>query len=111
MNTSELLEGLKNKTINFASVLEYIESLYTHTPTGFTNGAQRNESNQNQGSAKVFGFANEEGLSKEDTLLLFAEHYQAVLETPNDLDHQNIRQFMMNGWDGITFDGVTLQKK
>ncbi len=111
MNTIELLEGLKNKTVNFATVLEHIESLYTHTPTGFTNGAQRNESTQNQGSAKVFGFAKAEGLSKEDTLLLFAEHYYSVLDTPNDADHQNIRQFMLKGWDGITFDGVVLEKK
>ena len=111
MNTIELLEELKNKTIDFATVLEYIESLYTHTPTGFTNGVQRNESTQNQGSAKVFGFANAEGLSKEDTLFLFAEHYQSVLDTPNDADHHNIRQFMLNGWNGIIFDGIVLEKK
>jgi HopJ type III effector protein. len=34
-------------------------------------------------------------------LSLFAEHYAAVLATPEATDHQNIRQFMQNGWDGI----------
>ncbi|HAD80214.1 MAG TPA: HopJ type III effector protein, partial [Flavobacteriaceae bacterium] len=44
-------------------------------------------------------------------LKLFAEHYQAVLETPEGTDHNNIRQFMQNGWDGVKFENEVLTKK
>jgi hypothetical protein len=71
----------------------------------------QNEAGENQGSAKVFAFAIINNLSKEDTLLLFAEHYQSVLETPEGIDHQNIRQFMTQGWAGIQFEGVALTAK
>ena len=40
-------------------------------------------------------------LDQEDTLTLFAEHYQSVLATPDGNDHQNIRNFMQTGWAGI----------
>jgi HopJ type III effector protein len=42
---------------------------------------------------------------------LFAEHYQAVLKTPDGTDHQNIRQFMLHGWEGIVFEGHALIAK
>lgn len=111
MTTENLLDKLKEQTIVFTDVITYIESLYIHTPTAFTNGDQRNEETQNQGSAKVFSFAKLENLSKEATLLLFAEHYQAVLNTAEATDHQNIRQFMIHGWDGIIFEGTALTIK
>jgi hypothetical protein len=50
------------------------------------------------------------GLTKEDTLSLFAEHYQSVLQTPTETNHQNIRQFMANGWEGIEFEGEALKE-
>ncbi len=53
------------------------------------------------GSAKVFSFAQLQGLNQTQTLSLFAEHYASVLATPDATDHQNIGQFMLNGWDGI----------
>ena len=43
------------------------------------------------------------------TLRLFCEHYQDVLDTPDGESHANIRAFMGNGWDGITFDGEPLK--
>lgn len=46
-----------------------------------------------------------------DKASLFAEHYAAVLNTPEGTDHQNIRQFMQHGWDGVTFEGEALQAK
>ena len=52
---------------------------------------------------KYFLFAQLNGLDQAQTLSLFAEHYAAVLATPDATDHQNIRQFMQNGWDGIQF--------
>jgi hypothetical protein len=71
MNTqlTALLEGLKANTITFKDVIEFIEARYTHTPTAFKNGEAYNEATQNQGSAKVFTFAQINNLSKEDTLL------------------------------------------
>jgi len=107
----EILKRLEEGKAIFNDVINYIESKYTHTPTAFTNGAQENAADQNQGSAKVLAFGQLEGLSVEDTLKLFAEHYQSVLATPEGTDHQNIRQFMTNGWEGVSFEGSVLTLK
>jgi hypothetical protein len=103
-----LIKNLKDNKTSFKEVLEFIETYYTHQPTAFKNGDANNEATQNQGSAKVFAFAQLNNLSKEDTLYLFAEHYQSVLNHLNGTDHQNIRQFMLNGWDGVKFEGDCL---
>jgi hypothetical protein len=106
-----LISAVKEGSITFNDVIAFIESRYTHQPTAFKNGEAYNESDQNQGSAKVFAFAKIHHLTVADTLLLFAEHYKAVLSHPNATDHQNIRQFMANGWSGIAFDGAALAIK
>ncbi|HEY9260549.1 HopJ type III effector protein [Chitinophaga sp.] len=106
-----LIEKLKDHSLPFKAVIEFIETDYQHQPTAFKNGTAQNEATQNQGSAKVFAFAQLNNLSQEDTLLLFAEHYQAVLNTPEGTDHQNIRQFMVHGWPGIVFEGTALVAK
>lgn len=108
---TSLIEKLKQNAITFKEVIEFIETYYQHQPMAFKNGEAYNETTQNQGSAKVFSFAQLNNLSKEDTLYLFAEHYQAVLNTPEGTDHQNIRQFMANGWAGIAFEGQALTAK
>jgi len=102
----ELLNQLHAGEAKFADVMRY-----AHTPTAFKNGQQANGANENQGSAKVFSFAQLNGLDQAQTLSLFAEHYAAVLATPEGADHQNIRQFMLNGWDGIQFEGQALTAK
>lgn len=107
----EILKQLADGKAIFNDVIAYIETKYTHTPTAFVNGAQENAADQNQGSAKVLAFGQLEGLSVEDTLKLFAEHYQSVLDTPEGKDHQNIRQFMANGWEGVSFAGNALTQK
>lgn len=107
----QLLEQLQQGQAQFSDVLAFIDAGYTHTPTAFKNGQQHNATTENQGSAKVFSFAKLQGLDAAQTLSLFAEHYQAVLATPEGTDHQNIRQFMQNGWDGIEFAGQALQAK
>ena len=59
-----------------------------------------------------FSFAKQINLSKEQTLTLFGEFYREdVLNNPNGTDHQNIRNFIESGWDGISFDGEALKKK
>lgn len=95
----------------FAEIIAYIEENYQYTPTAFKNGELLNAASQNQGSAKVLFFAQLNQMSKEDTLALFAEHYQNVLENPTADSHQNIRNIMKYGWEGVSFDGVVLEKK
>lgn len=108
---NDLLENLKQQQAKFTDVIAFIESYYEHIPAAFKNGEAYNEATQNQGSAKVFAFAQFNKLSEKDTLLLFAEHYQAVLATPQATDHQNIRQFMANGWEGVVFESAALKEK
>lgn len=103
-----LLSSAKNNTLAFKEVLEFIDARYQHQPTAFKNGEAYNEATQNQGSARLFSFAQLNNLDQADTLALFAEHYQAVLNTPDATDHQNIRQFMQHGWAGIHFEGTAL---
>lgn len=107
----EILNQLAEGSVVFNDVIAFIESKYSHTPTAFKNGTQENAADQNQGSAKVLAFGKLEKLSVEDTLKLFAEHYQSVLDTPGGIDHQNIRQFMANGWEGVVFEGEALTVK
>ncbi len=106
-----IIEKLKKKEANFTDVLAHIEDMYHYTPSAFTNGNQENAADQNQGSAKVFAFAQINHFSKEETLLLFVEHYETVLATPTATDHQNIRQFMQNGWEKVVFKNNVLTKK
>jgi len=107
----DLLAQLQAGEIKFADVIAYIDARYNHTATAFQNGKQANAATENQGSAKVFSFAQLNGLDQAQTLSLFAEHYAAVLAIPEATDHQNIRQFMQNGWDGIQFSGQALTAK
>lgn len=107
----ELLASIKEGTVKFADVINFIETFYQYQPAAFTNGEAYNQATQNQGSAKVFAFAKLNELEEKDTLLLFAEHYQAVLASPQATDHQNIRQFMANGWGGIRFESEALFQK
>jgi hypothetical protein len=51
------------------------------------------------------------GLSEEETLRLFCEHYQNVLDTPDGDSHANIRSFLLNGWEGIDMASSPLRLK
>ena len=109
-----ILEQLEKspETIIFKDIITYIDENYDFAPTKFTNGNTINEANQNNGSCKVFSFAQLKNLSKEQTLSLFGEFYREdVLKNPDGTDHQNIRNFIEFGWDGISFDGEALKKK
>ena len=95
----------------FKEVIAYIDENFDYTASSFKNGTLVNAENENQGSAKIFYFAKLNNLSVEDTLKLFAEHYQAVLDDKEGLSHQNIRNFIQYGWEGITFENTVLKKK
>ncbi len=100
------------ETIDFKEVLAFIDEHYDFKPTKFTNGNTVNEANENNGSCKLFSFAKLQNLSKEETLNLFGAFYrEEVLKNPAGTDHQNIRNFLKFGWDGILFEGEALSKK
>jgi hypothetical protein len=104
------MKNLLNKK-SFPDTITYIDENYTFTPTAFKNGNQLNNAGENNGSCKIFAFAQMQQLSKEETLSLFGDFYQDVLKTPDATDHQNIRNFMIFGWNGIHFEGAALEKK
>ncbi len=105
------MELAELEKLPFKEVIAYIDENFEYTASSFKNGVLTNSENENQGSAKIFYFAKLNNLSVEDTLKLFAEHYQAVLEDKDGLSHQNIRNFMENGWEGIVFENSVLKKK
>lgn len=101
-----------SEAVTFQKVIEAIDENYIFTPTGFKNGYTYNEPNQNNGSCKVFSFAQIHNLSALETLHLFGDYYRVdVLKFPENEDHQNIRNFIKFGWDGIRFDGEALVEK
>lgn len=97
--------------VSFTETIAHIDENYTFTPTTFKNGNQINNAGENNGSCKIFAFAQLNQLTKEETLTLFGDFYQDVLNTPDATDHQNIRNFMIFGWDEIHFEGEALRVK
>lgn len=98
--------------ITFDETMAVIEANFSFTPTAFTNGDTRNEAGQNSGSCKLFSFAQHCQLSEAETLQCFGDYYRKdVMENPTGNDHQNIRNFMKSGWQGIRFDGNALAAK
>ncbi len=109
-----ILAQLKSnrETIQFNDVISFIDNHYDFTPTLFKNGNIINEADQNNGSCKVFSFAKLNNMSEDETLFLFGDFYRNdVLRNPEGIDHQNIRNFIKFGWDGISFEGEALRKK
>ena len=113
MTIKNFTEKLKSnpKAISFAETMQVIESNYTFTPTSFTNGEIKNEVNENSGSCKLFAFAVHQQLTKEETLFCFGEHYKSVLEDKNGKSHQNIRNFITFGFNGLSFKNKALTLK
>jgi len=111
MNLNEFLQQLENspEQIEFTDTMAVIEGDYTFTPTKFTNGDTVNNADQNNGSCKIFAFGLLNKLSEQQTLACFGSYYRDdVVKNPNNNDHQNIRNFMSTGWQGIQFDGQAL---
>lgn len=111
MRVSELIDQLRSKphTIEFDQVMQVISKNYHYTPTRFTNGEIINEAGSNEGSCKIFAFSQLNALSEMETLALFGHYYRDdVLGNPTGEDHANIRNFILDGWLGIKFDGEAL---
>lgn len=111
MTPNELIQQCTSHTedIEFSDVIECIDTHYIFTPCAFTNGSTCNEAGTNQGSAKIFAFAQKHALDKTQTLALFGRYYREdVLQHPKENDHANIRNFMLHGWDQMKFEGNAL---
>lgn len=111
MSIQELLEKIKSESqsLQFTEIIAFVDENYVFTPTKFTNGETTNEAGQNSGSCKLFSFAKMHGLTESETLACFGEYYRNdVLENPDGTDHQNIRNFMKFGWEGVKFEGEAL---
>ncbi|MGX2039235.1 HopJ type III effector protein [Methylocaldum sp. MU1018] len=103
------------RPVAFKETIDVIGRYYDYRPTRFTNGLDDgrvvNEPGSNEGSCKIFCFGRLHGLSEQETLALFGEHYAEVLSSPDGESHKNIRTFMKFGWPGIAFDGDALVRK
>ena len=114
LSTQTLIEKIKStpEQVQFKEVIDVIEREYDFTPAAFSNGTQSNGINENNGSCKIFSFASIHQLAKTETLHLFGDFYRVdVLENPEASDHQNIRQFIENGWSGIAFTATALVQR
>ena len=114
MTLDSFLEKLNEtpQEVAFTDTMAVVEALYNFTPTAFQNGDLLNEAGQNSGSCKLFSLAKLQNFSVEQTLACFGDFYRKdVLENPEATNHQNIRNFMKTGWDGISFEGQALSEK
>ncbi|PNH83239.1 HopJ type III effector protein [Vibrio diazotrophicus] len=114
MEIAALIEKLtlQPEQVKFQEVIATIDENFDFTPTAFVNGETVNAENQNNGSCKIFAFAQLQQLSVEQTLACFGDFYRKdVLENPDNDDHQNIRNFIRFGWAGVKFSGQVLSAK
>lgn len=116
MTLNEFIDRVKaGEAVDFQDTMAVIAEHYHYLPTEFSNGlppSLLNEAGRNEGSCKIFAFAKLHALSQQQTLALFGDYYRNdVLQNPQGTDHQNIRNFMRDGWEGIVFRGEALQAK
>ena len=102
---------LRDPAYRFEQTLAYIHQHYDYSPTAFINGALPSKAGQNEGSCKLLGLAQLEGLSAEETLLAFGEHYRSVLADPDGTDHGNIRALIDSGLSGVRFAAPPLKRR
>ncbi|KUM41593.1 HopJ type III effector protein [Pseudomonas sp. EpS/L25] len=108
---SSFRASLASGTHAFADTLAFVAAHYHYQPTAFHNGEVHNAAGQNEGSCQTLGLAKLEGLSDEEALLAFGEHYRSVLQTPEGSDHANIRALIAHGLAGVSFQGEPLSRR
>ena len=106
-----LRSSLRSGEHAFADTLAFVAEHYDYEPRAFSNGPVENATGQNEGSCKTLGLALLEGLSDEEALLAFGEHYRSLKATPEGSDHGNIRALIANGLAGVKFSGEPLTRK
>ena len=102
---------LSDPTFAFAETLAFVAAHYDYQPSAFRNGPVASDAGQNEGSCKTLGLALFEGLSLEETLQCFGEHYRSVVATAEGSDHANIRALMQHGLAAVAFDQAPLSAK
>lgn len=98
-----LLTSLMSDEHCFADTLAFIDQHYQYRPSAFRNGPVDNSAEQNQGSCKILSMAQDLGLSQEQTLQCFAEHYRSVLAEPDGVGHANIRALIEHDLSNVRF--------
>ncbi len=113
-----LIKQLKTEpeTVEFHDVIEVIDNYYHYRPTQFSNGPDNeiiiNKAGENEGSCKIFSFAQIQQLDEAQTLQCFGQYYRNdVLLHPDNTDHANIRTFIKYGWGSINFDNIALEQR
>ena len=117
MSLPLFLEKINNNVpVSFNDSMAIITEHYHYQATEFSNGLGErkvtNSAGTNEGSCKIFAFAQLNQLTTSQTLNLFGDFYRKdVLKNPDDDSHQNIRNFMRDGWQGILFSQQSLTAK
>jgi len=118
MNTQELLTLINTNPsdVEFDQVMDVIDTEYDYIATQFYNGMGDKEvvnaAGTNEGSCKIFAFADINDLNEAQTLSCFGRYYREdVLQNLSGTDHANIRTFMKFGWQGVHFDSPPLSIK
>ncbi len=116
MTLNELLTVIRETpdAVDFNDVMDVVQDSYQYRETEFTNGlgdaAVVNRAGTNEGSCKIFSFAQLNQLNEAQTLACFGSFYRDdVLKNLDGNDHQNIRNFIKYGWAGIAFSGTALR--
>ena len=95
--------------VSFEQVMQVISENYNYLPATFTNGDLVNEAGTNEGSCKIFYFAQLNKLTEQQTLNCFGRFYRDdVVNNPQGNDHGNIRNFIKSGWQAIQFQSAAL---
>jgi hypothetical protein len=112
MTLITFLEKTRSNTpVSFNETIAIITEYYHYQPTEFSNGSLVNDAGSNEGSCKIFAFGLSNNLTEQQTLKLFGDYYVEVLNDPDGSGHQNIRNFMRDGWQGISFKNQALKLK
>ena len=117
MSLKSFLKKIKNnEAVSFTESIQVITESYHYQPVEFSNGIGdkklTNAQGTNEGSCKIFSFAKINQLNQQQTLCLFGDFYRKdVMEDPTGNGHQNIRNFMQFGWEGISFTEQALTEK
>ena len=103
---------MDSESLMFEEVMEMIDTHYESQLLEFKNGDIVNQQGENEGSAKLLSYAALSNMDKDTTLKLWGQYYREVLKDPTGNSHQNIRNFMKYGWDGVPFEnGIALTRK
>lgn len=112
MSIKSLLSKIREtpEEVQFDEVIDDIGEYYEFVETGFWNGDMYNAAGENNGSCRIFYFAEINGLDQQQTLNCFGRYYREdVLCEPGGDNHKNIRQFIRTGWGGMLFEGEPLK--